>query len=507
MIQGNNLVLDQWIDKEFPVLAKLADGEDYDDLHWNNLWLKSEEDEQRPPLSPERKEEIREKARQVRNKKDDEIDNLQKAIDSIEVKYIELIKENSELKDTINKQHDRITSLEGLLKNLKDQPKEKLDKLTKRIKDLEDRLQKSKNSDVKTADCDTGVILMMKDEIEKNKKEITKLKKTLEDKIQKVSQQTDSFIKKQIDDLKECVTDQLTEQSSSIDKATTHKLSQAVNEHITNTTRIIEEKVDEAVSKADTSNVPIWGVDTDSEHDFEHLDIQKKMTMDPKKPFESYSERITNKKEPPVHIQDNIEHLIIGDSIIQGINENKFHKNFGTKVVPLRGKGIIEVCEYLDQVIFKRGNPKNIIIHTGSNDINKLTIDEMENRFEELIEFVKNKFGASKIIISMVIDRFGNDEFKQKVQSFNTVLKDICKRLKVQYVFHNDINKNQECYRDDNIHLSNAGTSIFVKNLKELLRRNHSNQTQGKQTFNFRSNNDNMKNLIKGMFETFVKMM
>ena len=94
MIQGNHLVLDQWIDEEFPVLAKLADGENYDDLHWNNLWLKSEEDEKRPPLSRERKEGIREKARQVRNKKDDEIDNLQKAIDSIEVKYIELIKEN-----------------------------------------------------------------------------------------------------------------------------------------------------------------------------------------------------------------------------------------------------------------------------------------------------------------------------------------------------------------------------------------------------------------------------
>ena len=42
----------------------------------------------------------------------------------------------------------------------------------------------------------------MKEEIEKNKKEIANLKKTLEDKIQKVTQQTDSFIKKQIDDLK-----------------------------------------------------------------------------------------------------------------------------------------------------------------------------------------------------------------------------------------------------------------------------------------------------------------
>ena len=174
------------------------------------------------------------------------------------MKHIELIKENSELKDTIKKQHDRITSLEGLLKNLKDQPKEKLDKLTKRIKDLEDQMQKSKNSDVKTTDYDTGDVLLMQEEIENNKKEIAKLKKTLDDKIQKVTQQTDSFIKKQIDDLKESVTDQLTEQSSSINKATTDKLHEAVNEHITNTTRIIDEKVDEAVSKTDTSNVPIW---------------------------------------------------------------------------------------------------------------------------------------------------------------------------------------------------------------------------------------------------------
>ena len=159
----------------------------------------------------------------------------------------------------------------------------------------------------------------MKEEIENNKKEIAKLKKTLDDKIQKVTQQTDSFIKKQIDDLKESVTDQLTEQSSSITKATTDKLHEAVNEHITNTTRIIDEKVDEAVSKTDTSNVPIWGVDTDSENGFENIDIQKKMTMGPRKPTKSYSERTTIKKEPPVYIQDNIEHLIIGDSIMNNL--------------------------------------------------------------------------------------------------------------------------------------------------------------------------------------------
>ena len=152
------------------------------------------------------------------------------------------------------------------------------------------------------------------------------------------------------------------------------------------------------VTQANTSNVQFGGVNIDSENDFENIDIQKKMTMGPRKPPKSYSERTANKKEPPVYIQYSIEHLIIGDSIIQGINENRFHKNFGTKVVSLRGKGTFEVHQYLDQVLFKRGNPKNIIICTRSNDIKKLTIDEMENKYEELIEFVKNKFSTSKII-------------------------------------------------------------------------------------------------------------
>ena len=51
----------------------------------------------------------------------------------------------------------------------------------------------------------------MKEEIENNRKEIVKIKKALEDKVQKVTQQTDSFTKEQIYDLKESVTDQLTE--------------------------------------------------------------------------------------------------------------------------------------------------------------------------------------------------------------------------------------------------------------------------------------------------------
>ena len=57
-----------------------------------------------------------------------------------------------------------------------------------------------------------------------------------------------------------------------------------MNEYVTNNARIIKEKVGEAVSKSDTSNVPIWGVDINSENDFENIDIQQKMTMGQRKP-------------------------------------------------------------------------------------------------------------------------------------------------------------------------------------------------------------------------------
>ena len=67
MIQGSELFVAEWIKGEFPVLAKLADGENYDDVVWNNTWLSAtgeetnieQAPEKSPTLSPEKRTEIR----------------------------------------------------------------------------------------------------------------------------------------------------------------------------------------------------------------------------------------------------------------------------------------------------------------------------------------------------------------------------------------------------------------------------------------------------------------
>ena len=148
-------------------------------------------------------------------------------------------------------------------------------------------------------------------------------------------------------------------------------------------------------------------------------------------------------------IHESVEHLIIGDSLVQGIKETLFHKNATTKVVSLTGKGIKEVYEFLDKAIFTEGKPKIIIIHIGSNDLTKVkSVEEGKNLeiiYEEMISMVKKKFDSSKIIISMVINRF-NEEFNRKAQTFNTAIKSISKNLKVLHLLHNNINRNQHLF-------------------------------------------------------------
>ena len=58
---------------------------------------------------------------------------------------------------------------------------------------------------------------------------------------------------------------------------------------------------------------------------------------------------------------------------------------------------------------------------------------------------MKKKFDSSKIIISMVINRF-NEEFNRKAQTFNTAIKAICKNLKVLHLFHNNIKVQMKCF-------------------------------------------------------------
>ena len=99
MVQGHPSFVDEWIHKEYPLLCKMTAGAELDNLKWNNSWfltdtlikegsdMKSTERDQREPiLSPEKRDQIMEKARSVKRQRDQQLEDILKVVENLEMK-------------------------------------------------------------------------------------------------------------------------------------------------------------------------------------------------------------------------------------------------------------------------------------------------------------------------------------------------------------------------------------------------------------------------------------
>ena len=81
--------------------------------------MQSRETDQREPiLSPEKRDQIVKKARSVKHKRDQQLEDILKVVENLEMKHIDLMKENYSLKETVNNQNNRISTLETELNKL-----------------------------------------------------------------------------------------------------------------------------------------------------------------------------------------------------------------------------------------------------------------------------------------------------------------------------------------------------------------------------------------------------
>ena len=111
--------------------------------------------------------------------------------------------------------------------------------------------------------------------------------------------------------------------------------------------------------------------------------------------------------------EDNFHNLIVGDSIVQGIDEQLFNKGKNNRVVSLRGKGIEQVRKFLED--FHGKKPQTVIIHVGSNDLTK----DSPEAFESFVAYVKHKFINGKIVISFPLQRVDHIRFNENLDRLN----------------------------------------------------------------------------------------
>ena len=107
-------------------------------------------------------------------------------------------------------------------------------------------------------------------------------------------------------------------------------------------------------------------------------------------------------------------------------------------------------------------NPKNIILHCRTNDINN-DLDP-QNIAEEIVELAKSKAKDcnSNVTVSGIVPRYG--KLNEKVRSVNRLLGIYCRNMDIRFVSHENINSSKHQDHSD-LHLNHfTFYCIMLKN-------------------------------------------
>ena len=112
-------------------------------------------------------------------------------------------------------------------------------------------------------------------------------------------------------------------------------------------------------------------------------------------------------------------------------------------------------------------NPKNIILHSGANDINDDS--KSQNIAEEIVELVKSvtKDCNSNVTASGIVPRYRKLNEKMKY-SVSRLLWIYCRSMDISFVGHENINPSKHLNRSG-VYLNHLGTPILTVNFLDVL--------------------------------------
>lgn len=111
------------------------------------------------------------------------------------------------------------------------------------------------------------------------------------------------------------------------------------------------------------------------------------------------------------------------------------------------------------------GKPTLIIIHTGTNDLDRSTESQCINKYQEMVKLVSDKHPSSKIIISSILIRA--DSLDQHRSELNTKLENLCSPYPNVHLVNND-NISYDCLHDSK-HLKRRRIGLLVPNLMGIV--------------------------------------
>ena len=143
---------------------------------------------------------------------------------------------------------------------------------------------------------------------------------------------------------------------------------------------------------------------------------------------------------------------IIGDSILNGLEEAGMQKDHNVKVRAHSGATTRDIIDDIKPVVRKR--PSCVIIHSGTNDLTQ-GIDSIEN-MKSIIEETRQESLDTEIIRK---DKQALDK-KLNVKELNTKIKNLAKELNVQVIDNSNVDESYLSRKQ--LHLNRRGDSVLA---------------------------------------------
>ena len=196
--------------------------------------------------------------------------------------------------------------------------------------------------------------------------------------------------------------------------------------------------LDQSIENANYEQIlPRQSVSDDNENSFIEYDINSQETSEVSNNISLKEQLIINRKEYQEKYYDNksvkndvneptdhkwVENtvLVTGDSILNGIDENRLNPQGKVKVQAVPRARIKDINSYLQPLIVKC--PKIIIIHTGTNDALELTSRQIMDKLIELKSFILEKLPNSKVIFSTPVIRTDQAKALLTIKKLNDLL-------------------------------------------------------------------------------------
>lgn len=154
--------------------------------------------------------------------------------------------------------------------------------------------------------------------------------------------------------------------------------------------------------------------------------------------------------------------LVIGDSILQGLEEYKL-KRYNMKIRSFPGCVVDDLYDYVKPLLKK--NPTNIIIHCGTNDSSAKSSGQIINELTNLKNFIEEKAPGINVIFSSPTLRVDNLILNNKLLAVSKYLAENFTFLVLSR------NIDRSCLGKKGLHLNPKGSGRLASNLIALVKR------------------------------------